>query len=156
MARVTYGVKWSDLEFSDDIRAIAKEQNRLAKLDRLARKRFEELGRIITADFERERQQQLAEALRKQAQYRLEFKLAELDEKMQSAIEADRAEARRVFSAYAARVAKAFHVAVEADAKERLWGNKQLKRIERDMERSKLHVERVKLLERGVVRGRRR
>src|SRR5256885_5555521 len=110
----TPGFSMNEIEFYDDERAIAKE---LAAFDEKARAKAAELGRIIAEDFERERQQLLAEALRKQAEYRLDLKLMELDEKMRSAIEADRAEARRVFTAYAERLQKAFHVTAEDQAK---------------------------------------
>lgn len=143
------GVKWDDLEFRDDIKAIAREQ---AKADRIARKRFEEQGRIIAADFERERQQQLAEALRKQAQYRLDLKLAELDEKMQSGIDADREEAKRVFKAYTERVAASFRAAVQEQGKCLMQVNEWLEKIQADEQRSRLREERIRVMERGVVR----
>lgn len=156
-------VKPSEFEFLDDLEAIARERNKVAKKrrkqerwrDRLALKRYDELTKIIEADAERGRQE-IEAAAKKLANERIERKLAELDEKMQSAIEADRVEARRVFTAYAQRVTAAFRNAVEREGKEREQNTKTLKRIEKDMERSRLHDERMKLIERGVLRGRRR
>lgn len=167
-------VKWNDLEFENDIAAInreraeaariarqqaklarAAERKRLeeqAKADRAALKRFKEQGRIIAADLERERRQLLTEALQKRAEYLIDIKLTEMKE----AIEADRDDARKVFGAYVEKVAKAFHLAVENEAKEREIGQKALKRIEATMQKERLHDERLLLMRRGVVKGRRR
>jgi small-conductance mechanosensitive channel len=141
--------EWQDLEFADDIAAITCEQ---AKADRKARKRFEELRRIIAADFEAERKKLLDEALRKRAEYLIDLKLTE----MQEAIEADRADARRVLGAYVERVSAAFRKAVEREGKEREKGRAALKRVEADMQKSRLHDERMELIRRGVLKGRRR
>jgi hypothetical protein len=146
-------VRFDQLEFADDLRAIAREQ---AIADGLARKRFREQGRIIAEDFERERQQLHAEALQKHTEYLINLKAAELDEKMQAAEQADREESRRVFGAYVERISKAFANAVEEAAKDRERVAERLKKIEKDIERSRLHNKRMKLAERGVIRGRRR
>jgi hypothetical protein len=144
--------EWDELEFVDDKAAIAKE---VAEFDRNACNRCAEIGRIIGEDFERERQQLHAEALQKHTEYLINLKAAELDEKMQAAEQADREESRRVFGAYVERVSKAFANAVEEAAKDREQVAKRLRKIEKDIERSRLHNERMKLAERGVIKGRR-
>jgi hypothetical protein len=153
--RVLYtpGFKMGEMEFYDDKAAIKKE---LAAFDAKARAKAAELGRIINEDFERERQALIAECHRKRAEDLLAIAAIDLEEKMQSAIAADRAESQRVFGAYAERVQKAFHLKAQDEMQWRAETQAALKKIERSMERSRLNDERVKLLERGVVRGRRR
>lgn len=141
--------EWNSLEFADDFKAIAREQ---AKADRKALKRFEELGRTIAADFERERKRLLAEALQKRCEYLIDLKLTE----MQEAIEADGVDARKVFGGYVERVTEQFRNGIANAAKEREQVAKRLKKIEADMQKSRLHDERMELIRRGVLKGRRR
>jgi hypothetical protein len=151
--RYTPGYRWDELEFYDDTQAIKKE---LAAFDAKARAKAIELGRIIEADFERERQALLAECMRKRAEDLLEIAALELEEKMKSAIEADRAESQRVFTAYAERLQKAFHAAAAEQAAWHAENKLILARIQGDINRSNLRAERNELLRRGVIKGRRR
>jgi hypothetical protein len=151
--RYTPGYRWDELEFEDDAKAIATE---IAEWTRTAKAKAAEQGRLIAEDFERERQALLAECLRKRAEDLLAIAAIELEEKMQAELEADRLESQRVYREYVEKVQARFKADVENTAK---WTNEitaRVKKIERDMERSRLHDERIKLLERGAVKGMRR
>jgi hypothetical protein len=142
-----------DVEFYDDKAAIAKE---LAAFDAKARAKAAQLGRIIEEDFERERQALLAECHRKRAEDLLAIAAIDLEEKMKADAAADRAEAQRVFGAYAERVQKAFSAACQEQAAWYAEGKAILARIQRDINRSNIRAERNELLRRGVIKGRRR
>jgi len=149
----TPGFRMADVEFYDDRQAIAKE---LAAFDAKARAKAAELGRIIEADFERERQQLLAECHRKRAEDLLAIAAIDLEEKMKADAEADRAEAQRVFGAYAERVQKAFSTACKEQAEWYAETKAILAKIQRDINLSTCRAERNEFLRRGVIKGRRR
>jgi|GEM_PF-5057493 GTPase involved in cell partitioning and DNA repair len=146
------GVKWDELEFADDAKAIAKE---VAKFDRKAREKAAALGKTIAADLERERQELLAKCIQQRAEDLAEIAALELEEKMQSAIEADRAEAQRVFNAYIERLTVKFRAAVQEQGKWLEENKGHMARIQKDINRSTVRAERNELLRRGAVRGRR-
>jgi len=154
-SRYTPGFKWSELEFFDDKAAIAKE---CATWLRKVKAESDAVAKDIEADRaaeERERQRLIAESFAQHARDLIELKAEELDAKMNAAIEADRAEARRVFAEYAQKVQAGFKASVQELAAWSQSVDERLKEINRQMERSRLHDERMELSRRGVIRGRR-
>ena len=142
----------AEMEFRDDAKAIKEE--RKAWL-RYAKAKAAAQAKIIEADAARELAERISAANREHAQDLIDLAVAKYEEKMQSAIEEDREEARRVFSKYVEEVSAKFKAAVQDEGKWREQVGKRVKKIQGDINRSTVRAERLKLLERGAVRGRR-
>jgi hypothetical protein len=148
----TPGFTMEEMEFRNDEKAIKAER---AAWLRYAKARAEAQKRLIEADAARELAERLARANQIAAQDRLDLAAMELEERMQAAELADREEVRRVFSKYIEQVAAKFKAAVEDEGKWREQVNQRLRKITADENRSVVRAERLKLLERGALRGRR-
>src|SRR6266699_3660505 len=82
-----------------------KHPNR--KHDARVREAHARIGKIIAAEFDRERKRLLAETLKKLAAEKLELVLMEQEEKRQAAIKADLEKSRKETQAYLERLMKA-------------------------------------------------
>jgi hypothetical protein len=148
----TPGFDMAEMEFRDDEKAVKKERKawlRYATAKAAAQKA------LIEADEARELAGRIAAANRIVAQDLISLKAMELEEKMEAAEKAEREEARRVFSKYAEQLAAKFKAAVEDEGKWQEQVKARLQKIEKREKKSRLHDERMDLLRRGVIRGRR-
>jgi len=158
---------WDDLVWDDegveDTKAARKAMNAWKR--RMLR-RAERIGKRIAAEFEAERKKLLAETQKKLRQERLELLIDDFEESQRAAIAKDFIESRRQTAAYVVKLHGAMRAALKREHDEMLTAIEskrpdasvmaRVRKIEQDMERSKLHDERMLLLKRGVVRGRRR
>src|SRR5882762_1009616 len=109
----TPGFRMDDVEFHDDKAEIATE---CATWLRSRKAQANEIAKLVEADRaaeERERQELIAKSFADHARDLIDLKAEELDERMQSAVEADRVEARKVFAEYAQKVQAGFKASVQ-------------------------------------------
>jgi hypothetical protein len=152
--RVLYcpGFAMHEMKFRDDEKAIKAERKAWLKY---ATAKAAAQKKLIEADEARELADRILRANQIIAQDKLNLAAEELEKKMQAAELADREEARRVFGRYIEQVAAKFKAAVEDEGKWREQVNQRLQKITADENRSLVRAERLKLLERGSLRGRR-
>jgi hypothetical protein len=145
---------WDDLIWSgaeDERLAFRQWFNRV-------RKRCSRIGRQINADQKRAKREEIAE-LKRQQQADLEAVVAAQETRIQAAIAADYIESRRVCDAYVEKLRAAMQAKLKAEHdEEEAWRasvRKRLAKIDRDIERSAHRAERMEMIRRGVLRGRR-
>ena len=80
---------------------------RRKQMQQRVKKRWAEIGRLIAAEFERERQKLLVEALKKQKEYDLELVLIAAEEKRQAEVKTYYTECQRQAAAYIEKLRKA-------------------------------------------------
>jgi|SRR6267142_1257737 len=149
---------WDELEWTEAENKLAAGKERNAWRARTM-KRFHQITRRIAKDFERERKQMLAAALKRQRELDLELVLLEHEEKHRLANEKDLAESRCQSAAYIDKIRGAMQALLkkEHDKHAAEWAPTlaRVAKINREMALDRIRVERHELLMRGVIRGRR-